>query len=229
MRRSVLCPRCGAVLPRHDQDSAERGSGACPGCGRGYAWSRATLQVHPPSGPALRPEPTRRRAQAARNCGFPLYGLDESWTGSRWVGGVSGSADVMNEVELAHGDVRREGAPVVRVTTHPLSVDTPVTSVVWSTHRSLSQTLWHEGLDHERVRAGFLDDDPLGSWQTMALEVSGQSHVFRYLGNASAWGAIGEVGEVLVSVFARNIRPEDVKLAVVSDPEQYLANSGATE
>jgi hypothetical protein len=71
------------------------------------------------------------------------------------------AVDVLDEVELAHGDVRREGAPVVRSRRMPLTVDTPVTSVVWSTHRSLSQTLRHEGVDHERVRAGFLDDDPL--------------------------------------------------------------------
>lgn len=118
---------------------------------------------------------------------------------------------------------------MVRVTTHPLRVDTPLMSVVRSAHRSLSQTLWHEGVDHERVRAGFLDSDPLGSWQTVELEVCGRPYRFRYLGTASAWGAIGEVGEVLVSVFARNIRPDDVKLVVVSDPALYLAHSGATE
>jgi hypothetical protein len=87
---------------------------------------------------------------------------------------------------------------------------------------SLSQALWHEGVDHERVRPAFVEDDPLGTWDRVVFQVSGQPVDFRYLGSDSVWGTVGDVGQEIVSIFARNLQPEDVRLGVISDPEPYI-------
>jgi hypothetical protein len=86
----------------------------------------------------------------------------------------------------------------------------------------LSQALWHEGIDHERVRPAFVEDDPLGTWDCVVLQVSGQPVDFRYLGSHSVWGALGDVGQEIVSIFARNLQLEGVGLGVISDPEPYI-------
>lgn len=223
VRRSRLCPGCGEILAPPDAAAGERGTDACPNCGRGYSWGRMSLRPSSPeSRRALEDEHRRRRDRAVRTCGFPLYGLDESWSGSRWVGGYGGSTGRVDEVDLAHGHPRSQGAPLVRVTTHPLREDTPVGLVLENVVHSLSQALWHEGVDHERVRPAFVEDDPLRTWERVVLQVSGQPVDFRYLGSDSVWGAVGDVGQEIVSVFARNVQPEGVRLVVISDPEPYI-------
>ena len=104
--RGRLCTRCGALLPPPAPGSAEGAEGTCPECGLGFAWAplaarvgrpRASLSRWPPAPRWPRPSPRRRprrappdaaeRARQVRRCGFPLYGLDASFEGRRWVGG----------------------------------------------------------------------------------------------------------------------------------------------
>src|ERR1700728_4188933 len=90
-----LCPRCGAILQdRHRLDVARRGE--CQACGLGYS-STPLLAVAGPTptvgergvdndqAQLFMVKLTADRRHALAHCPFPIYGLDDSWTGRRWV------------------------------------------------------------------------------------------------------------------------------------------------
>ena len=127
--------------------------GACPECGLGFSF--VMLTAHPRRFRWLRRLGIRstsdrqasagrleRRAAALAGVRFPLYGLDRSWHGRRWVGGFGSSGDRVTQATLAHGDAWDDSVPLVRVETIPIDDDGPFVRA--STAKGLAHTLFHE-------------------------------------------------------------------------------------
>ncbi len=232
-RPGALCYRCGAVLPDLGPASDDPVEGECPECGSGYSTGRILRAYRRPFGsrllrrrmrPAveyLPPEVLARRDEAVASCTFPVYGLDSTWTGRRWMGGWGGSG---GRLELAHGDVWDEAAPLVRIETRP---PTGRPSELGIVAKSLAQRLWREGARHEDVRGSF-SADPTESWAVVEFVVDGEPVPFRRLSSAPAqpyWAAVGHINNQLVSVWCRSVA-QDLHLVTISDLRPYLADDG---
>jgi hypothetical protein len=208
-----------------------RGEGACPDCRLGFNssavfsrpaegrlsgwWARRRSRRH------LRKHELER-ARILRDPPLPLYGLDASWTGLRWVAGWGGSADRIVHIGLGFGDPFDEAAPLVRIFTWPLSPTTDRQTVV-NAALGLAGYLWHDGgAEHHLVRPAFTSDDPTGTWPELTLPVDGQGTAFRSLAHGPFWVALGRTGQCLVTVEARAVRRDAIGLVVVDDVDPYL-------
>lgn len=135
---------------------------------------------------------------------------------------------MVTEIELAHGDARLDGAPLVRVRTRRANPEAPPGLAAGEAARALAMQLWHEGgAEHGAVRAAFVDDDPVASWEEARVPVAGVPTAFRRLVAGSTWVALGHVGGQLVTLFARHEPVERVRLVRIADPEPYLSGSAA--
>ncbi|MGH8990810.1 MAG: hypothetical protein ACRDZ7_04700 [Acidimicrobiia bacterium] len=231
MRRSFLCSRCGGVVEALDLQPGETGDGACPDCGLGFT-SSASVFSGPRPGPAgwrarrrgrqsLEAHQTRQDHVLRRRT-FPVFGLDDRWTGPRWTAGWSSSDDVVESIGLGYGDPYDPGSPEVRVFTARLAPPRERMTEVNAT-QELVQYLWHEGgADHDIVRSAYTDQDPTAAWSDVTLPVDGQPTAFRTLASGSFWVALGRVGEGLVTIQARLVDPAGVGLVTVHDVEPYL-------
>jgi len=139
--------------------------------------------------------------------------------GTRWIGGWGSSGDVVDSLDLAHGNPWQKTAPLVRVEAHRQ----PALAVDMEPHTAqrLATQLWHEGADHEIVQLSF-GPDPTASWDRRVISVDGEPVEFFYLASAPAWVAFTQIEGRLVSVFARNIEIEEVELTEVGDADAYL-------
>lgn len=225
MSQPGLCIRCGAIRP--PVDGGESGVGSCPECGLGYSWRRLTVggsdtrqQLQNPSTQEVAKASRHDQERILNEWHGPLYGLDESWMGSRWVGGHGRSPERITHVELGHGDPFDLAAPMVRVRTE-FAPEMPPGFAIRQGAIHLSMILWHEGAPHELVRPSFSGPDSLATWDNVSLPVSGQSVVFRCLNAERAWVAIAEMDAMVVSVFARAVQMSQVSLTQVL-PRQYL-------
>lgn len=184
-------------------------------------------RVAGPSGPPRLPpevqETMARRqgemARAVRAGTFPVYGLDASWTGSRWLGGTGSNDGTVNYLELGHGVPWDSSARLVRVGAHAERAE--AADVEPFIARRLAAQLWHEGADHGLVEPSFSTTDPLSSWDRRTISVNGNPVEFRYLSAKPAWVAFALIDGRLVEVFARNVVPDEVVLVPVTDPEPY--------
>ena len=164
-----------------------------------------------------------RQVDIIRGRTFPIHGLDDRWTGSRWVGGWGTSNDEVNEIGLAHGDPFDEGAPLVRITTWRLSPPTEPLTVA-NAAQGLAHYLWDEaGAPHELIRPAYTSDDPTEAWSDLDLPVDGSPAAFRSLAHGAHWVALARTKGILVGIEARHIDPGDVGLVTVRDLEAYLA------
>jgi hypothetical protein len=140
-----------------------------------------------------------RTATAGRTIGdflpapFPWYGLDEAFTGSRWLLNVGSSAEgVVEHGSIGHGDppmVRSEGreggdrerfAVVVTVAANPVrrSADgtglleaTSVASAAWLAGSGLLAVTWPPQMDHT-LRDDWLEQQTETAW-TLADDLAG--------------------------------------------------------
>jgi hypothetical protein len=232
LRRSSLCPRCGGVVEFPDLGTC--GEAACPECGLGFSTGSvfAAAQRNP-----LRRWRARRRGATAgrdhaaqrrdvvRQLEFPVYGLDASWTGRRWVGGWGASGDVVDRIDLAHGDAYDAAAPLVRIETRALRVGEKDLQEGFAA-KGLAQHLWHEGVDHEALRPAFTSADPTATWAALTLPVDGEPTAFRLLGAGGSWVALGRVDRRLVAIQGRHVDPASLALVTVEDVEPYLSDDG---
>ncbi len=224
VRRSTLCPGCGVIVPASELRAGHSETGQCPECGLGF--SRQCLG--PNDAIASEPGPSyaailheaRRRALADRP--FPIYGLDESWTGSRWLGGWGGSAEGINQITFSHGGPEQRKGPMVNVETFSPTDEGEKTVGIYLRARGLAGRLWSHGAKHEVVRPTFNREDPTGTWEEAEIEVDGESVPFRMLAAGAWWVALGEVGSVVVSLRVRGVPGESVRLVPVGDVEPYL-------
>ena len=210
----------------------DEGRGSCPSCGLGWTESPllvSTQRTVVPGAEARRRQQAlgridAQRREAVARCSFPVYGLDGSWTGRRWLGGWGGHDGGLDRLELAHGDAWDENAALVRITTW--GVEVPLRRQ--QAAHTLAQSLWHEtGTRSEAMASTFSGEDPTASWLPLALPVDGDAVPFRSLSAGPRWVALGEIGSLLVGLTARNIAPADVALVTIPDPTVYLADDGS--
>ncbi|WP_406197597.1 hypothetical protein OG331_18490 [Streptomyces sp. NBC_01017] len=156
---------------------------------------------------------------------FPWYGLDEAFTGPRWLMQVGMAADgSVEHGSIGHGDepsVRNEAtedrdkfAVVVTVATNPsrrsadgtgLLEATSVSSAAWLAGVGLLSFTWPGQMDHslrddwleqQTETAWALADDLEGSdWSTLSLPVDGVPTPFHYRESEFGWVLAGSTQE----------------------------------
>ncbi|MDO0911974.1 hypothetical protein QQM39_14310 [Streptomyces sp. DT2A-34] len=156
---------------------------------------------------------------------FPWYGLDEAFTGPRWLMQVGMSADgAVEHGSIGHGDepsVRNEAtedkdrfAVVVTVAANPsrrsadgtgLLEATTVSSAAWLAGVGLLSFTWPGQMDHslrddwleqQTETAWALADDLDGSeWSTLSLPVDGVPTPFHYRESEFGWVLAGSTQE----------------------------------
>lgn len=205
------------------------GGGACPDCGLGFSSVSSGIFTRQSGGDDDQPsEPDAARLRqyedVLRGRSFPIYGLDDRWDGSRWVGGSGTSNGTINHIDLAHGDPFDEAAPLVRVTTWRLSPPEGLT--VANAAHQLAESLWQEaGAPHDLVRSTFTSADPTESWSELHLAVDDHATTFRWLAYGAFWVALTRRENYMITVEARNISNEVAALVTVDDVERYLSGT----
>ena len=170
------------------------------------------------------------RRDVVAHCPFPVYGLDSSWIGRRWIGGWSGRSGNIGRLTLAHGDVQDPTAPVVRVDTCPITAE-PAHNfeprVRRNMARSLVQHLWNEtAVYSEATPSTFRSDDPTRQWDATSLDVNGKPTEFSFLPGGAKWVALGKVDDALLGISARNVELVQVRLTTIVNPMVYLQDEG---
>jgi hypothetical protein len=177
----------------------------------------------------------RRQEQAFRTAPFPLYGLPPTWRGPRSLGGGDGGGTgkhaAPTELELVHGDPEDPADAVLRVSVSSELGDREVSR----NHllRRLAEDLWRErdrpppGLPperlHEWVRAR---DREVRSRETPPAElayvlVEGRPTPFDHISEGTDWAAVGVADDVTITLRARSIAIEAVKLVSLTNVDQY--------
>ncbi|MGW3497862.1 hypothetical protein [Streptomyces sp. NPDC001020] len=175
-----------------------------------------------PAAEGGQPSPfARRRVEGYLQASFPWYGLDEAFTGPRWLMQVGTAADgAVEHGSTGHGDepsVRNEAtedkerfAVVVTVAANPVrrSPDgtglleaTSVSSAAWLAGVGLLSFTWPGQMDHtlrddwvdqQTETAWALADDLTGpDWSTLSLPVDGVPTPFHYRESEFGWVLAG--------------------------------------
>lgn len=223
-RRGSLCGRCGAILPELEIPPGGSAEGECPECGLGFGrkmLTRADVIASEPMA-TYKPFVIEKWRRTVEEAAFPLYGLDGTWTGSRWIGGSGSRNGVVDQIELGHGDWREESVPAVRVTTHQVVESMEKFMALHAGAEMLAHEMWQQGLDHESVRRTYASSDPTEGWDEVTITSGGKPVVFRTMSAPPWWVGLGEVGDAVVALRARNLSPEEIRLEVVEDVERYL-------
>ncbi len=182
--------------------------------------SRAVAQTPAAEGGQQAPS-ARRTVDGYLLAPFPWYGLDEAFTGPRWLMQVGTAADgAVEHGSIGHGDepsVRNESsqdkekfAVVVTVAANPVrrSADgtglleaTSVSSAAWLAGVGLLSFTWPGQMDHtlrddwleqQTETAWALADDLDGSdWSTLSLPVDGVLTPFHYRESEFGWVLAG--------------------------------------
>lgn len=164
-------------------------------------------------------------AALAEAAEFPWYGLDEAFTGARWLMQVRAGADgVVEHGAMGHGEepsLRFETSPedqrfsvVVTVATRPVrrSADgtgvleaTSVSSAAWLAGSGLLSCIWptqmeralrQDWLDQQTDIAWDLADNLAGEgWSALSLPVDGVPADFRYRESEYGWVLAGTAGD----------------------------------
>ncbi|WP_165990051.1 hypothetical protein [Streptomyces sp. YIM 98790] len=167
--------------------------------------------------------PTARRAVAGfLQAGFPWYGLDDAFTGPRWLGSVGAAADgSVEHGSVGHGDEPsihgelsdddQRFAVVVTVASRPVrrSPDgtgvleaTSVSSAAWLAGSGLLSRTWPSQLERA-LRQDWLEQqtalawdlaDSLdgGGWTTLTLPVDSEPTPFHYRESDYGWVLAGQ-------------------------------------
>jgi hypothetical protein len=177
-------------------------------------------------GPAAQEESGAERAvDGFLTASFPWYGLDEAFTGSRWLMQVGAAADgTVEHGSIGHGEVpslKVESSPdsqrfavTVTVASRPLrrSADgtgvleaTSVSTAAWLAGSGLLSCTWpqemerglrQDWLDQQTSVAWELADDLGGAgWSTLTLPVDGVPTDFHYRESEYGWVLAGAAQE----------------------------------
>ncbi|WP_435853555.1 hypothetical protein [Streptomyces sparsogenes] len=171
------------------------------------------------------PAGARRKVDGYLMAAFPWYGLDEAFTGRRWLMQVGAAADgTVEHGSTGHGDepsLRAEIEPdqqrfavVVTVASRPVrdSADgtgvleaTSVSSAAWLAGSGLLSSTWptrmeralrQDWLDQQTAIAWELADDLGGpSWSQLSLPVDGVPTDFHYRESEYGWVLAGSARE----------------------------------
>jgi len=216
-------------VPPHEGDRFE-GQLTCPDCGHNETIS-LTLVARSPAAPSL-PETIgpidavmlERYAAVAAQVDFPLYGLDRSWIGPRFLSGFGG-VPVVERFTLGFGDPLDPESPLLRVETHrpsdPHDEVRPQQRHLMAA-RSLAREMTTIVAPNDAITATLRSKDPTASWAAQTLDVAGQAHEFRALQFEQAWAALGYVGDQLLAIEVRLAPAADIDLVVVDDLEPFV-------
>lgn len=174
---------------------------------------------------AQRPFGARRTVDGYLMAGFPWYGLDEAFTGPRWLMQVGMAADgTVEHGSTGHGEEpslraesgwdNRRFVVVVTVASRPVrrSADgtgvleaTSVSSAAWLAGSGLLSCTWPTRMEHV-LRQDWLDQqtaaawelaDDLGGpgWSSLSLPVDGVPAPFHYRESEYGWVMAGSTSE----------------------------------
>ena len=177
--------------------------------------------------------------EQAADAPFALYGLTSDFQGSRTLAGVGHHGDVVNLVELGHGD--RWSAPCFWVQVavfgplhglRPADRALGLPAGAWSADPlpmiasqvlDLAGARFANGEDVQRatcelVAGGFGED---------RLLLDGRAQPFRTVVVGNAWAAMRDLEpDHLLYVVATNISPADIALRKLDDIEDYTSTDG---
>lgn len=141
---------------------------------------------------------------------FQLLGLDESWTGSRWI--QSGGGSEVKSVGLHHGD--SDSSPSVLVTTASYVKHDSFRFI--SNLQILLEEVWvdeHEGLEH--VQAAYRSQDPFEGWGSGQLLVNDQVRSFHHVQMGTQNVLISTTEDLQLTIVVRGMALDNVKLVDV--------------
>ncbi|NYI08097.1 hypothetical protein [Allostreptomyces psammosilenae] len=200
---------------------------------------------------------TAGRIDTFLSADFPWYGLDEGWTGARWLGplGVI-SGGTVEHGTLGHGDRpsrlleeqhSRRFVCVVTLARRPLrrTTDgtgtleaTSVGSAAWLAGSGLLSCTWpgqldrslrQDWLDQQSTLAWELSDDLTGpAWSTLTLPVGGVPQPFHYRESDYGWVLAGEGPGVHLGAYGRGVSAYGLGFAVRGDLSEYREQGPAT-
>jgi hypothetical protein len=178
----------------------------------------------------------RRTVDGYLQAPFPWYGLDEAFTGPRWLMQVGVAADGAVE----HGSIEKF-AVVVTVAANPsrrsadgtgLLEATSVSSAAWLAGVGLLSFTWPGQMDHS-LRDDWLDQqtetawelaDELSGpeWSTLSLPVDGVATPFHYRESEFGWVLAGSTAQgVHVGAYGRGMSAYGLGFAVIKDVAEY--------
>ncbi|GGO85903.1 hypothetical protein [Wenjunlia tyrosinilytica] len=181
---------------------------------------------------------------------FPWYGLDETYSGRRWLMHTSTSADgTVEHGSLGHGDEpsknleehdTRRFAVTVTLSRRPVrhSADgtgvleaTSVSSVAWLAGSGLLSCTWpaqmerslrQDWTEQQTAIAWELADDLGGAgWSKLTLPVDGVPTAFHYRESEYGWVLAGETDEVHLGAYGRGMSAYSLGFSVVKDITEY--------
>lgn len=167
---------------------------------------------------------------------FPVYGLEPSWPGARWLDGVGDMiGDPVRWVRLAHQD--RETGTLIMAMTHsrPLTdagasrrgepplqavaLDAAVVLVNF-TLPSSSQP-WPEGLLRALVRHADHASRQHAQWPPVPWRIDGVAVTARAWRFAGGWAAVCDAGDVYVGAAGSGDDPAPLALTRLADGRDY--------
>ncbi|MET9729881.1 hypothetical protein ABZZ79_04175 [Streptomyces sp. NPDC006458] len=193
----------------------------------------------------------RRTVDGYLRAPFPWYGLDEAFTGPRWLMQVGTAADgAVEHGSIGHGEEpsvradsedREKFAVVVTVAASPsrhsadgtgLLEATSVSSAAWLAGVGLLSFTWPGQMDHslrddwleqQTETAWALADDLAGSeWSTLSLPVDGVPTPFHYRESEFGWVLAGSTQEgVHVGAYGRGMSAYGLGFAMIKDISAY--------
>ncbi|WP_431951029.1 hypothetical protein [Actinacidiphila sp. bgisy167] len=198
-------------------------------------------------------DPADRTSDGHLKADFPWYGLDEAFTGERWLAPVGLNADgTVEHGSTGHGDepsVKVEPTPgnrrfvvVVTVPERPLRQTsdgtgvleaTSVATAAWLAGSGLLSCTWptrmerhlrQDWLEQQTAIAWDLADHLDGSaWSALTLPVDGVPTPFHYRESEYGWVLAGSARGVHLGAFGQGMSAYGLGLAQVEDIGAYRA------
>ena len=158
-------------------------------------------------------------AEAVAGLTFPVYGLDDRWSGRRSIGGWGGQP--IDRFTLAHGEPFVADAPLLRVATirpEPRQASGVRETNLWMEARSLVLVLAEKrGEPTSAIRATLTGPDPYQLWEDVSVDVDGSVVTARVLRHDDEWIAVLSLTNADLALFSRRVAITDVRLVVVDD------------
>jgi hypothetical protein len=213
--RPFLCPQCGGI----EYEEVGPNQIRCVECGQGANTVTMKAVAQPP-GPdygeivaRMREDGYRRAMQTFRDASAAPFGLDDRWTGHRFLGGSGRSNGRIKKLVLAYTDQPWDPSAVhVRVETRwgdPSFGDRSLEFEQWSLAKNQVGSLWQAtGVRDDAVRRAVfpVDDstpdppDPTGPWATTPIPVDRNAVEFRMLGDDDYWVAQARCGDAVIGI-----------------------------
>ena len=151
---------------------------------------------------------------AAGRAPFPLYGLTDAFHGTRDLGGLGRTGEVVTEVTLSHG-IRTHARVDVSVA-GPLHEQAPdpgrsVDALPMIATELLDRTGARFSSGEELIRAS--DEILRRVWEDGQIRVDGEPRPFRFLREGAHWAAVHDLPPAhLLYVVASNVEPSEIEL-----------------